>query len=302
MKKWLLAGGLLAAVALAVSWGLGSGSAPSVPEAAAAPEAGVDDARAAPLGAVAVVLSHARATPTPAPRPSQAEGACGPSGEPCGDDSVCLDGGCVSTACGADGGGRCALSDGRVGTCCGARCVDFSTDRESCGKCGSPCQAGLDCVAGQCRAQSCAGQMAGTPCGESGQPRGACCRGACVTPSSWADDTANCGGCAHACAPGLTCQQGACVDPATGAPPGWTCLDPRHACPADMFCVVDGCFPRTCGDDGDGLLCPGAVRGTVGHCCGGRCADLFSDPEACGACGVRCAGGQSCQAGACVGP
>jgi hypothetical protein len=36
--------------------------------------------------------------------------------------------------------------------------------------------------------------------------------------------------------------------------------------------------------------------------CGNRCVDLATDPRNCGACGVHCSEGTTCQAGVCIGP
>jgi len=113
-------------------------------------------------------------------------------------------------------------------------------------------------------------------------------------------DATNCGGCGHACAPGLLCNQGQCVDPATRAPPSWTCVDDAHPCPDGTFCVIDACFPRVCSGDNDGVLCPTAKGGELGHCCGKVCANLFEDKDNCRACGVHCAAGEICRSGDCA--
>ncbi len=302
--RWVAVSVVVAGAALAASWGMGFWDTPAPTEdAAPARKAPPDRAQMAPLGAVAVALSHSRPAPSPAQRPDDPEGCCS-GAEPCADDAVCIDGGCVSTVCVADGGpdARCVLPGGRVGSCCGERCADLETDGAHCGRCGAKCEGGLDCVSGYCRARSCVGRMAGTPCGDSDRQGGGCCRGACVDSATWADDAANCGGCGHACAPGLTCKQGACTDPATGEPPAWTCVDPGHACPPGFFCVIDACLPQTCNGDGDGLLCPMATGRQVGHCCAGSCIDLFADSSNCRACGLRCAPGQACKNGECEAP
>ncbi len=299
--RWLVVG-LLAAggAAAAALWIFGSPEAPAPREERTATQARAERsaAAAAPLGAVAIALAEARPRTSPARQPGPTdERGCGPSGEPCADDELCVDGGCLGTTCAGEGG-ACALGDGRAGICCEARCVDLASDAANCGRCGASCETGLDCTAGTCLAGSCTGRMAGTPCSASG---GRCCRGACVDAASLGEDTSNCGACGHACAPGLSCRQGTCTDPATDAPPTWTCVEPAHACPEGTFCAVDACLPRRCGPDGDGLLCPSPTPGVPGDCCGGRCVDLFSDGEDCGACGRRCGPGQQCQGGSCEG-
>lgn len=306
MKARWLAGAVFAGgAALAASWGLGLWDAPAAirEEAAPAGPSGAGPAAAAPFEAVAVALAGARLNrPRATQRQASDVSGCGARAEPCAEDAVCIDGGCFPMTCAVDAGSSasCALSGGQVGTCCGLRCVDVEVDAAHCGRCGDRCRQGLDCVSGECLAGNCTAQMAGTPCSQSGQGRGTCCRGACVEPTTWADDPANCGACGHACAPGLTCKEGACTDPATGAPPAWTCMSAEHGCPAGTFCAVDACLPKSCSPDGDGLLCPSPALGVPGHCCTGRCIDLFTDRENCGACGVRCSQGETCESGECA--
>ncbi len=308
--RWIAGCVVVAGGAVALSWSLGLFS-PEPPPPEPTPAAGTPTApvtrsqAAAPLGTAAWLLANGQRKPAPAQHADSREtpAGCGPSGEPCSDDAVCLDGGCVSTVCAADAGpgSSCALSGGRTGACCGERCADLEADAANCGRCGTGCEHGLECVAGHCLARSCTAQMAGTPCAGPGQQAEAlCCRGACVERSAWATDSDNCGGCGHACASGLTCRQGECIEAATGAQPAWTCLEPGHTCPEGTFCVLDACYPRDCGADSDGLLCPTATPGLLGHCCGQRCTDVFSDPANCRACGVHCGPGKVCRAGECA--
>jgi hypothetical protein len=298
--RWIALGCVVVTAAVAVGFMLWPSDAPP-PEAVPTPTAAPKTNQAvAPLGTAAWLLANSQHKTAPAQKAEHPDdtAGCGPSGEPCNDDAVCLDGGCVSTVCTADGGTSCALSGGRLGACCGERCVDLGGDGANCGHCGVACEKGLDCVAGHCEAKSCEGRMAGTAC--SGHEAGACCRGACVERNVWASDSDNCGGCSHACAPGLTCRQGECIDAATGTQPTWTCLEPAHACPEGTFCVLDACYPRECGADSEGLLCPTTTPGLLGHCCGQACTDVFNDKNNCRACGVQCAAGQACRAGECV--
>jgi hypothetical protein len=77
---------------------------------------------------------------------------------------------------------------------CGFSCVDASTDRRNCGRCGVVCPQGTTCAAGVC-GTTCAAPM--VTCGT-----------ACVDPTS----TSHCGRCDNACDANATCQ----ADPATG--------------------------------------------------------------------------------------
>jgi hypothetical protein len=309
--RWVAVSVLVAAAALAAGWGMGlfktQASPPDVTSAPAPAPSLAKKEAVAPLRTAALMLAHARPTPSPIQRldPPSNDPTCGASGVYCDEDAVCVDGGCVSTVCAADGGPgvRCALPNGTIGACCGERCSDLDRDGANCGQCGLACLNRLDCVSGRCQARTCAGRMAGTPCANAGSESGACCRGACINRSAWASDAANCGGCGHACAPGLTCRQGSCIDPGTGTPPSWTCLDEGHTCAEDSFCVVDACFPRACSGDNDGMLCPEpAGERLLGHCCGPVCADLFADRNNCRACGVRCSPGEVCKNGDCASP
>ncbi len=305
--QWIVVA-LLAAVAaaLAASWGLGFWDEPAAPVAPTAPPPPKPARKEPPpLDTAAWMLANARqAQPgQAAARPIQRDddSACGESRTACPGDSVCIGGACLVTVCASDGGTAlaCALPDSRAGACCGDRCFDLASDRLACGRCGITCDPGLDCVGGRCEAHSCTGRMASASCLAASGTQGLCCRGECVEQSAWKQDAANCGGCGHACASGLACKQGACVDPSTGLPPAWNCFEPGHTCAADSFCVIDACYPKTCGGDSDGQLCPGSVDGQIGHCCGQACTDLFTDNSNCRACGVRCASGETCRNGEC---
>jgi glucosylceramidase len=57
-------------------------------------------------------------------------------------------------------------------------------------------------------------------------------------------------------------------------------------------------FAVACGGD-DALQIPIPDCGAVQVACGQRCVDLATDPTSCGACGLPCAAGQTCEAGVC---
>ncbi len=104
-----------------------------------------------------------------------------------------------------------------------------------------------------------------------------CCGTACVDVTT---NPNHCGACGNRCAMGVPCVAGACMaatcTPACDA--GETCMDGACRCGAGAGC-------------GDGL-----------SCCGGGCVDPASNTNHCGACGRRCAAGESCEAGTCTAP
>jgi hypothetical protein len=82
--------------------------------------------------------------------------------------------------------------------CCGAVCVDATTDFSNCGGCGLSCE-GYACDGGECSTDRCAAGWADC------LDVGVC----------WADlgtDTENCGQCENACSPGNGCVEGECED------------------------------------------------------------------------------------------
>ena len=87
------------------------------------------------------------------------------------------------------------------------------------------------------------------------------CGGACVTV---AEDHENCGACGHACSASQQCGAGTCQAVQTSA--------------LSAACAADNTM---CPDDG-------------------ACRDMQHDPNNCGACGVHCAAGNICAAGACA--
>jgi hypothetical protein len=98
---------------------------------------------------------------------------------------------------------------------------------------------------------------------------GICCpSGACAT---FDHDPFNCGSCGIVCPPGTACDGGLCN--------GVSECGPGHA---GSFCNLDAGLSFLC--------CPG-----VG------CLDSAFDATNCGACGVACGSGKSCDAGVCVG-
>jgi hypothetical protein len=210
---------------------------------------------------------------------------CGACGNAC-NGLDCVDGVC---------GGSCPPD--RPDDC--GDCVDTQNDPANCGGCFNACPAGAACVAGAC------GGNAGVNC-PAGQTD---CGGVCTDLNT---DPASCGACGIACAADETCQAGACVGgaAAAGCPAGQTdcggvCSD-LATDPANCGACGFGC---NAGETCNGGVCSAAEApaGPVLDCagqgltdCGGFCADLSSDPNNCGSCGVGCGEGTTCQDGACV--
>jgi hypothetical protein len=65
---------------------------------------------------------------------------------------------------------------------------------------------------------------------------------------------------------------------------------------------MESCIAKACAGDNDGVLCPTAQGGELGHCCGKVCSDLFEDRDNCGVCGKRCAPSEACKNGECSAP
>ncbi|MFM2416966.1 MAG: hypothetical protein RL385_1689 [Pseudomonadota bacterium] len=183
------------------------------------------------------------------------------------DDGALCPGGAVCKA------GACVCDTGD--TQCGGACADLKTDAAHCGRCDVSCGAGT-CTDGAC---SC------------GAPSIICAR-TCVDPKT---SMANCGGCGNACQP-ITqagqpqiCLAGACS----------ACGAEGQAC-----CGALGCL--------NGFSCSGepTTAGSTCVCppdhtkCGAACADLKSDEQHCGMCGMACGAAQVCvtanDASACV--
>jgi hypothetical protein len=238
----------------------------------------------------------------------------------CGGGLACAGGYCTAPLCDA-GTASCALAeDGGValGICCGDICVDPDHDPENCMHCGNTCPPGQVCgdrvdgcrdpssgnyfncgPVGVCpRGSFCeTGTCAPPTCGPGSEGNycsfgplkyfiGICCGGACIDEEF---DPLNCGGC------GLSCSSGRCNDFVCVAVTQ-SCL---QSCGSGTICAGTRCVGSIC--QGDQVFCL-ANDGTVGDCClSGACADLADDPLNCGACGIVCPTGATCQNGLCNG-
>lgn len=214
-------------------------------------------------------------------------------------------------------------------TNCGIRCVDLTSDDQSCGTCFAPCDgtipappnAHYGCAASTCGELKCdhvPGYVQYEDC--NGDLKAAGSDGCEIDVLAPNDD--HCGACGSKCPAGTTCEYYMVAKSDT--------FEPRCSCPAGTLdcgfsglhlCVDISSDAFNCG--ACGRLCPGldaphAQPSCVGGGCKLTCADgyadcngnvadgcevnLLSDPQNCGGCGVACDGvaGQACLAGKCA--
>jgi hypothetical protein len=242
----------------------------------------------------------------------------------CGATSCYADGGCMGSA--SCVGGLCipAACDGgntacQGGVCCGTGCVDLANDSQNCGSCGAICPVGVVCRGGYCLGScndcprsyycdygdfhacdspSCNPSLEGQTCASTvaGGERGTCCNGSCVTGL----DPNNCGRCGVSCATGICeylCDGLGCrIGCSTGVPTA-ACL---QSCGFGTVCVGVSCVGSACNPEIPDQPCLDEDGG-IGLCCNYSCADLKSDSENCGACGIACPAGTQCESGYCNG-
>lgn len=209
---------------------------------------------------------------------------CGAGAQVCGSSCTVLardveNCGACGTKCGAGelcSQGVCAVSCGGGTTKCGAVCADTKSDAANCGGCGTKCAAGEVCSAGKCATTCGAGT---TQCGS-----------ACVNAKT---DLVNCGACGVLCKGGEQCIAGQCQ---------LSCQVGLTLC---KVVVPDGGV----GDaSSDALISDGATDGAITDAASDAapplgnpyCANLQTDNDNCGACGVTCAPAKKCVAGTCM--
>lgn len=229
----------------------------------------------------------------------------------CNGDPTCADANafkplCVGTSCPAPYG-TCTSDTFECET-------NFDVDNDNCGTCGVSCPRGEGmrelfaaewfCRAGACQ-MICDPMLSQSDC--NGDPADGC-------ETNTYCDKDNCGGCGIKCPDGVECLKGSC-----GCPTGLTACIPgcgeqcRYLPSDDNNCGACG---NTCPVE-DVQPYPHMVHGCVDSKCGQlKCEEfffdcnddiedgcesgLYDDPKNCGACGVTCADGQTCQGGKCL--
>jgi hypothetical protein len=234
---------------------------------------------------------------------------CGGCGITCAPGVPCLHGTCGcpfgTTACGPI-------------TKCGdeINCKETDIDPTNCGSCGNVCPPPPD--------EPLPPHMTFVPC-----ERGKCNQEDCAT--GYADcnhdlkdgceinvltDNDNCGVCGARCGAGQSCFNGVCLCPAGTvqcmAEQGVTCAslddDPfncgacRHECPIPDALLGEAHVRATCKLGQCGTACDEGYADCDGNVSNGCETYVWSDPNNCGACGVRCdiGGGQPCIRGQCA--
>lgn len=180
--------------------------------------------------------------------------------------------------------------------CGGMVCRSLLTDPSNCGGCGNVCparpNAPATCSGGSCTLVCNPGTL---------NCDGSLTNGCETVPSG---DILNCGACGVACTARPHTAPSLCV----GGTCSFACGSGYANCDGNL---INGCEvatdwdPMHCG--GCGRACGTGLTCVGGSCvcpsgqapCGGRCPDLATDEENCGACGMACAAGQGCCAGVC---
>lgn len=206
--------------------------------------------------------------------------------------------------------GKCGCPYGQ--TFCGSYCTNLKTSGEDCGTCGNVCppntkpdppeewNAGYaSCTGGQCNYQLACRDEWGDCNGDLGVEGGDGCERDILS------DPDNCGSCGAKCAPGEACVYGKCECQCGGSCYHVTtdidnCGACHSPCPGSRDENAHGA--PVC-DDG---VCDYRCKVDWGDCdglAGNGCeANLRSDPQNCGGCGIRCTGveGQACVNGQCT--
>ena len=192
---------------------------------------------------------------------------CGACGKACAASELCSAGTCVPAA------GGCTMGT----TKCGNECVDTKSDDRNCGMCGTKCGTNKVCSMGAC-ADDCA--MGTSKCGNS-----------CVNQQT---DRTNCGGCGTTCKDGEICSAGKCT---------LSCQQGLTKCaaqPLDAGAPDSGSSDAAADGAADGAADAAAQDSGGPQIVGDYCANLQTDNQNCGGCGITCPSGKVCSNGACA--
>jgi hypothetical protein len=126
--------------------------------------------------------------------------------------------------------GACTCPTGQIA--CNNACINGTTDRNNCGRCGNVCPGTIPCAGGMCVC----------PTGQTN------CNNACVNVQT---DRTNCGACGTACPGMVPCTAGVCACPMGQTNCSNVCVDTQfsasncgacgRACAAGQFCVRGTC-------------------------------------------------------------
>lgn len=208
---------------------------------------------------------------------------CGSCGHVCGSDEICMNGICSKIS-------KCNEGE----TLCDDTCVDTKTDSNNCGGCGNKCKPSESCVNGICvfvpscpfGSFACGNNCCVLPqicnqttlsCDPPRCPETTQCGPLCIDTTN---DRFNCGGCNIKCDYNETCINGKCVS--------ITCGD--RSCDSTENCST---CPQDCGS------CECTTENP--NLCYGKCTNIKSDSNNCGACGQMCQIGYACENGVCKG-
>ena len=169
-------------------------------------------------------------------------------------------------------------SDGYI--VCNGECVNTRLDDNNCGGCGVRCTGNSHCQnAGVCSCNKFELLFNGT----------------CIR-TAW--DTDNCGACGNKCNDGMMCDNGTCsTSCATSETPGTTkcngaCVDitwdPDHCGSCYRSCSGNNIVARECAFDCVGQCVSGYLDCNLDRATDGCEVNAMSDPNNCGACGVKC--------------
>ena len=228
---------------------------------------------------------------------------CGGCGRQCANGQYCNNGVCGALTCGTPAT-ACQSPGG------GTFCAILASDANNCGACGHVCGNNAICTNGTC--QGGGGTYAGLA---------ACTVGGAPMCTNLYNDPNNCGACGVVCGGGLGCYSGTCgntVPPPTCPANTEICTDPMaqkqycsdpmydtnncgrcgNVCGAGLGCQQGVCVAQASQDAGATQQCAAPGK-PCQSAMGMYCANVLSDPQNCGGCGVVCDDTMFCGDGTC---